>query len=320
MHLTAYEEAVKACRFCFMCRHLSAVGNVTCRESDTPRGRALVAEALLTGIRECDPDYVEACYRAELSGANRTHCVSHYDEVGIMLAARRDIVEAGLAPEPVRRLAESLQSVDFKVSGRGEVLYLLDPYQTPDEAPSGCRVLSGGDPGKALESLGFQDASDTVFARFCAAVETSGCRTLVTASPATYHLLKTRQPDWRVLLGMEWLQGKRGDAMLYLLDSDYLRHYCDDRPSARQTLETLGYTVLPFGTNREESVGAGEGAVVFDRLYPELTRQLCARIAALADHPGTDILVTPSPYTRTILNRYAPELTVRLLDTVLTEG
>ena len=42
MHIENYLNVIDACRFCFMCRHLDPVGNVTFREADTPRGRALI--------------------------------------------------------------------------------------------------------------------------------------------------------------------------------------------------------------------------------------------------------------------------------------
>jgi hypothetical protein len=76
----------------------------------------------------------------------------------------------------------------------------------------------------------------------------------------------------------------------------------------------------PFGTNCEESYSAGEGAVVYDKLNPELTEKLCERIAGLADNPATDILVTASPYTRFALKKYAPQLKVLLLDEIVLRG
>ena len=44
MQINQFPEVMSSCRFCFMCRHLSAVGQVSGRESDTPRGRALIAD------------------------------------------------------------------------------------------------------------------------------------------------------------------------------------------------------------------------------------------------------------------------------------
>ena len=52
-----------------------------------------------------DSDFVDALYRQELSACCTHHCVNHYDENGLALAARADVVEAGKAPEAVKKLA-----------------------------------------------------------------------------------------------------------------------------------------------------------------------------------------------------------------------
>ena len=163
MHIENHLDVISACRFCFMCRHLDPVGNVTFRESDTPRGRALIVDRIRMDRENMkDPDFIDALYRSALSAANRTHCVSHYDETGLALAARKDVVEAGLAPERVKALANELEKVSFRVKGKGDVLYYgMFPALYPR-----CKTLSGKDPGKALEVMGFVKASKKVFAAF----------------------------------------------------------------------------------------------------------------------------------------------------------
>ena len=131
MYIKEFEDAMKACRFCFMCRHLSAVGNVTFSESDTPRGRALMLDKVTM-----NPDFlrseavVSTMYKSDLSACCRFHCVNHYDENGLVLAARRDIVEAGAAPEKVKALAKELaKGAVFKVAGKkADTLYFTDKY------------------------------------------------------------------------------------------------------------------------------------------------------------------------------------------------
>jgi Fe-S oxidoreductase len=171
MNIEKHLDVINACRFCFMCRHLDPVGNVTFRESDTPRGRALIIDRIRMDEGALGKaDFVETMYRSALSGANRYHCVSHYDETGLVLEARKDIVEAGFVPEKVKCLADELSQVDFKVKGKGNVLYYGD---NPELYPK-CKSITGRDPGKALEVLGFVDASDSVFGRFRDAVADSG--------------------------------------------------------------------------------------------------------------------------------------------------
>ena len=74
--------------------------------------------------------------------------------------------------------------------------------------------------------------------------------------------------------------GKTGVASY--LPSDYLKNYlkCD---CAEQLLALLGVKNRMFGTNVEESYTAGEGALVLDRLYPELVKMLAVKVAAQAE-------------------------------------
>jgi Fe-S oxidoreductase len=335
MHISKHLDVISACRFCFMCRHLSPVGNVTCREADTPRGRALMLDRIrMEPSRLAQPSYLESLYAAELSAACRTHCVSHYDEARLLLAARRDAVEAGLAPQAVKELAEELLQVKFKIEGKGEVLYYLDPYaaKQPEILKSfraiagDCAILSGGDTGKALLTLGFADEAENVAAKFRDAVKSSGCKMLVTSCPASYHALTNDFPleGVKVKHSSEFLKekglssGKPGKA--YYLDSDYLKNYCGNLTAPRELLATAGYELKPFGTNREESYACGEGAVVYDRLNPQIAEKLSARIRELVDDAKSDVLVTASPYTRHVLKLHQPDLNVVSLEEAILKA
>ncbi len=321
MNIDKYLDVINACRFCFMCRHLSAVGNVTFKEADTPRGRALIADKVRMDKEYLkNPDFIRTIYEAELSAANRYHCVSHYDETGLIMALRRDIVEAGLAPEEVIELKDKLVQVDFKVTGEGDTLYYVDPYGDESNVPYGCKIISGGDTGRALEVLGFVEEAAEVFEKFRVAVAASGCKTVVTSCPASHDMMKDKLEGVKVLHSSEYIKGKPGTGSIYYLDSDYLKNYQDNAVDPRKTLTDLGYSIKPFGTNPEESYSAGEGAVGYDQLCPELTEKLCERIAELADNPMDDLLIVASPYTKSVLDKYAPQLNVMLFDQLAKEG
>lgn len=320
MNIDKYLDVINACRFCFMCRHLPPLGNVTFKEADTPRGRALILDKVrMDKANLAVPDYIKTIYEAPLSAACRKHCVSSYDESGLLLAARKDIVEAGLAPECVIEIAAKLGEADFKVSGDGNVLYYVDMYSDESDAPADCKTISGGDTGKALEVLGFANEATEVFDKFKSAVAASDCKTVVTSCPASYDMMKDNLDSVKVMHSSEYLEPKAGSGKIYYLDSDFLKNYCD-LAAPRELLEKCGYELVQFGTNPEESYSAGEGAVVYDKLYPGLTAKLCARIVELADAPANDVLVTASPYTKAVLKQYAPQLNVMLLDEVVTKG
>ena len=319
MNIDKHLDVINACRFCFMCRHLSTLANVSFKEADTPRGRALICDKIrMNNDNLTNSDYIQSAYEATLSAACRKHCVSSYDEAGLILSWRQDIVEAGLAPENIKSLATELQNIDFKVEGSGDTLYYIDSYSDKSAVPKDCKVISGGDTGKALEVMGFIKESEEVFTKFKTAVAESGCKTLVTSCPASYDMLKDKL-DIEVKHNSEVLKAKAASGKVYYLDSDFLKNYCDlDVP--RELLAKCGYELVPFGTNPEESYAVGEGAIVYDKLNPQLAEKLCKRIVELADDPQNDILVTASPYTQTALNKYAPELRVLSLEEAVNGG
>ena len=320
MHIDKHQDVIAACRFCFMCRHLDPVGNVTFQEADTPRGRALVLDTIRMkneSLKNCD--FIATIYRSALSGANRYHCVSHYDEVGLVLAARKDIVEAGLAPENVKALAEKLSRATFTVKGKGNVLY----YGDHPELYAGCKTISGGDPGKALETLGFVGESQKVFDRFKNVVVASKCTTLIVAEPSAYDFLKDKLDGIKVVHCSEHLLSGKWKAKparkAFYLDSDFLKNYDGNPAAPRQLLARCGYTLMPFGTNNEESYSVGEGAVVFDELNPELCEKLCRRVYDLADNLKTDLFITPSRYVKATLSKYNSQIRIVSLEEAVAQ-
>jgi site-specific recombinase XerD len=60
----------------------------------------------------------------------------------------------------------------------------------------------------------------------------------------------------------------------------------------------------PFGTNDEETYCCGEGAIVLDKLHPELVKKLAEYVAARADDPKKDLIVVGSVYTKKALVKY----------------
>ena len=69
----------------------------------------------------------------------------------------------------------------------------------------------------------------------------------------------------------------------------------------------------PFGTNDEETYCCGEGAVVLDKLHPELVKALAEYVAARADDPKKDRIVVLSAYTKRALVKYG-KLNVQTLE------
>lgn len=337
MHIETFQDTIRACRFCFMCRHLSATANVTYREADTPRGLALIIDKITQQPALLQQqDYQNAIYDATLSAACRTHCVSHYDETGLLLAARRDIVESGKIPASIQKLADRIRLLKLEVKGdaNAQVVYYVDRYTEcyhPEIAAAmekilkaagvNFQVVSGADTGKALAVLGFWDAAKKAAGDFAKVV--SGKKVIITSCPAAYDSLKNDYPKYGVDVGgdvqirhtSEFLltlvtEGKlklraQPGATLFHLDSDYLRNYNKGFSAPKELASAAGITLQPFGANQEESYTAGEAGVIMDELSPVLVEKLVRRIEQQVDNIDQDTLLAMSPYTKYVLRKFA---------------
>jgi len=339
MHIDKYEEAIMNCRFCFMCRHLSTIGQVRGTEVDTPRIRAAMIYGLRNGTNSFDDaDFVDALYRQELSACCRRNCVNGYDENGLAIAARADVVEAGKAPEPVRKLAARLaKNTGWKASGKGKVALFLDERTASDKAEvaavaklmkkaAGDYVtVTGGSIGKALKVLGFLPEAKDAAAKFAGFLDGLGVEAVVAPNPAAVDALRSDFPEWGLapkakvfcmpgfLLDRKVKFAKKPGALYYLAD-DFMRNYlkCD---CPERLLKALGADERLFGTNDEESYNCGEGALVLDKLNPALVKRLALYVAERADDPKRDQIVTLGVYAKAQLVKYG-KLNVKTLDEV----
>ncbi|PAW79205.1 MAG: hypothetical protein B9S32_04425 [Verrucomicrobia bacterium Tous-C9LFEB] len=339
MYSEKFSETIHACRFCFMCRHLSPVGNVTYRESDTPRGRALMLDKVSQQPQLLEnPDFQSAIYDAELSAACRTHCVSHFDEAGLLLAARRDIVESGKIPAVVKQVADSIKALKLALKGdaKAEVIYYVDRYTEryqPEMAAAtekilkaagvSFQIISGADTGKALAVLGCWNEAKETAEKFAKSIRGVGKKVLITSCPASYDLLKNDFPKYgidlanelEVLHTSEFIRRlvKAGKLSLrpstaqsvFPLASDFLGNYNTGFTAHEELAALAGVTLQPFGFNREESYTAGEGGVVMDELNPRLVAKLVEHVLEQVDNPSQDMLLVLSPYTKYVLSKFA---------------
>lgn len=339
MNIDKFEDAIQNCRFCFMCRHLSAIGNVRFTETDTPRIRAAMIYGLRTGTNKfTDEDFVDTLYRQDLSACCRFHCVNHFDENGLAIAARQDVVEAGLAPESVKKLAAKLsKTAGWKASGKGKVAIFIDDTTASDKAEVAALgklmkaavgdyvTVTGGCIGKALKVLGYVPEAKEIAAKFAEFVNGLGVAEIVVPNPAAYDALKNDYAEWGLSLKAKVLctagcmidkkvkfTKKAGD--LYYLADDFMRNYCGCQ-CPEKLLKVLKADEKPFGTNPEETYNCGEGAVVLDKLHPEIVKSLAEYVAARADNPKKDKIVTLSVYAKTQLAKYG-KLNVKTLNEV----
>ena len=339
MNIDKYEEAIMNCRFCFMCRHLSTIGQARGTEVDTPRVRAAMLFGLRNGTNSFDDaDFIDALYRQELSACCRRNCVNKYDENGLAIAARADVVEAGKAPEAVAKLAKKLaKTAEWKATGKGKVALFLDATTAADKAEVAAVTklmkaaageyvtITGGTIGKALKVLGYLPEAKDAAAKFAAFVNGLDVDTIVCPNPAAVDALKKDYPEWGLklkakvfctpgfLLEKKVKFAKKPGALYYLAD-DFMRNYlgCE---CPEKLLKVLKAEEKMFGTNDEESYNCGEGALVLDELNPALVKELAKYVAERADDPKKDQIVTLGVYAKTQLVKYG-KLNVKTLNEI----
>ena len=120
------KETIDACRFCWMCRHVCPIGNVTGRERNNARARALSLSMAERGI-DFTPDMVDNLYECALCGACTKECVTGWDPVTFTKEARLEAALDGKMPDYVAKLVENIEKAGNPY-GKTQICESLQPY------------------------------------------------------------------------------------------------------------------------------------------------------------------------------------------------
>lgn len=93
-----------------MCKIACSVGGITKNEANYPRGKALILFTVIKGIKEFDEDIAEKIYQCSICGLCQDWCISDYEIPGLIVAARRDIVEKKKVPSRILRIYENIKN------------------------------------------------------------------------------------------------------------------------------------------------------------------------------------------------------------------
>ena len=141
MLIEQFEKNLFGCRFCPMCKPYGEVGEIKKDEPHSTRVRGLLLWKILKGYAEYDEDVARIIYDSTLDTVSQAWCVNHYPVADIVLSARADIFNAGLAPDTVKNYSPtpaeefSRELSQFNKSGASTVLY-------PGDAMAGDNIES----------------------------------------------------------------------------------------------------------------------------------------------------------------------------------
>lgn len=102
------KKTIDACRFCWMCRHICPIGNVTGQERNNARARALSISMVERGM-ELKEDTVANVYECALCGACTKECATGWDPVGFTKAVRLEAALDGVLPVYINELIENIE-------------------------------------------------------------------------------------------------------------------------------------------------------------------------------------------------------------------
>jgi heterodisulfide reductase subunit D len=228
MSTTKFQETIKACSSCLMCRHACTVGNVTMRDTNLPRGKALLLLSLQKGLLDWDERAVEVVYQCTNCHLCREWCPPGWDIAPLMVAARAEVVAAGLTPPAALQIKQHFEGhgnpygeahpqlgdwiKDFSNSEPPEVLYYAGStvsFRLPEIARAAVSIFKHlGVPFTMLEDeldcaemlyvLGFQREARTLAARNLDAIRSSGASIIISSDPTCIDTFRHGYHEWGI--------------------------------------------------------------------------------------------------------------------------
>jgi Fe-S oxidoreductase len=220
-------NTIQACRYCPMCRQSCPSEFISYRESDTPRGRAIVLQNVYKTGKEFDESWVNAIYNCFVCGSCLSWCAGAeaggYNIPELMKFARKDIVQRKMAPKIVEEIKLSLikkdnpynieKSQSFTASvleKKADVLYypgIEIDFKNHEIAEAVIRILDKinviytliheePSSGKMLDLLGYHDEAVEKARILFDRINRSGCKTIIVSDPLAFDIFKNDYPAW----------------------------------------------------------------------------------------------------------------------------
>lgn len=315
---------VEGCKSCFMCRFICTSARTLNTEKDTPRGRSLLLSMIRRGTLSYNADVADAIFSCCLCAHCRASCASHFDFPAVAVAARTDMVQAGLLPKVLAPVRQSLAAHDnpYGVSAldpalasaiadlprTADTLLLLGPdarFRRPSAALAAIAVFKKlglsctcleREPSSVylLHELGAEEESGRKREELAKAIKASGAARVICLDPRAYHRMGQEAGPARKMhfieLAAEYagrLKPASGKSFSYH-EPDYLVRWSDLREAADTLLRALGDYKPPYWRGVEAKSLGG----ILSALYrPDFADMLAvARIEDFTELGVTTIL------------------------------
>lgn len=343
-------HTMKACRFCWMCRHLCPVGLATGRESNTPRAKALLLDMEQKGTTEMRT-YAEDMFQCCLCESCAANCETGYEPPVFIREARRNLVASGLAPKEVMQVVEKLlASSDEKHetnSEKADVLLYVGAHGRAEagemaghfisvlkKAEIQCMVLPQEPPdGNELYDLIGETAEVKAIAQRCVdAIQASGAKQIVVLNPSAARMFLQEYPAWGLQLSAEVMTATAFATKLYregklhitqtsgtvtYHDPCRLARDLEETEPARELIRAMGYELKEMIQSKKLTKCCG--GLVLDTHSPHLAQLTASGRISDADRIGVSVMLTACPGCQAILRKGEGKAEIKDLFALLDE-
>ena len=338
---------IDACRFCWMCRHICPIGNVTGQERNNARGRALSLSMISRGM-EFSGDMVENVYECALCGACTNDCVTGFDPVEFTKAARLEGALEGLTPNYIIKMADNIEATgnpygEAKISKTlsDEIKSLSDEsdtllflgadarYKSPKSALNAIKLFKKAnvsftvladepDSGYCMDVL-FSKADETKRIMQNAADVLSGFKTVIAYDPADAKVFFREYKEWGIEITptvktfTSYINKLIQNKALSPEKSNKTVVFQDPALLSRDLEETVeARDVLNACVDTKEMLLHGKhtvwaGNLIMNDYMPDVMKMTAAVRWKSALSAGAEALVTASPSEYEILAKVKPE-------------
>lgn len=342
-------DTIRACRFCWMCRHLCPVGLATGREVHTPRAKALLLDMEQKGSSAMQ-DYAEEMFRCCLCASCAENCETGYDPTVFIREARREITAHGLAPQAVMELIEKYMAEGGtpENTAQAEILIYSGAQDTEDGREmkkAFCSLLEkAGIPymeweqeppdGNRLYDLIGETAEVRQIAEKCRdGIRASGAKRVVVLNPSSARMFRQEYPMWGLeipaeietatsfaarLLKEGRLRVKKAEGTAAYHDPCRLARDLEETEPARELIRAMGYEL-------REMIQSGRltkccGGAVLNAHSPDVAKLTAESRLSDAERIGVDMLITACPCCTSVLKKGTGNVAVKNLFVLMDEN
>lgn len=341
------KSTIDACRFCWMCRHICPIGNVTGQERNTARGRALSLSMVERGMA-LSVDIMENVYECALCGACTGDCATGFDPVEFTKAVRLEGALNGKTPKPINALIDNiettgnpygvkeidgeLKAVINKLPENTDVLLFLGVdarIKSPKSALGAIKLLKKAgvdftvlinepDSGYFMDTL-LGKAEETRQIMKNAAGILKNYKTVVAYDPADAKVFFREYKEWGIDLGAKvqtftsYINELIKSGRIKPVKSDMTVSFQDPAHLARDLEETReAREILDACVNMKEMLLCGKetvwaGNLLMDEYLPDVMKMTANARWKNALAKGADALVTASVSEYAILSKTKPD-------------